>query len=160
MTVFYLDASAIAKFYLRDERGAPLVVQLLESLSLEDRFVTSVLSIVEVKSALSRRIDAPYDRISLLAIYDIDAREIFELIPVDDSIIMGAGDIVETYRLRAGDAIHLATALDITADTPQVFLVSSDAELLEASDAARLGVLDPQADDSTSRLSNIRNAAD
>ena len=157
MPVFYLDASAIAKLYLPDEIGADFVVQLLDSNSSNDTFVTSALSVVEVKSAITRRIDDFHYRISLLAAYDRDLREIFELITVKDDIVVGASSLVELHRLRAGDAIHLATALSIAAVADsQVFMVSADAELLGESQAAGIGVLDPQVDDSIDGLRRIR----
>ena len=156
MSVFYLDASAIAKLYLPDELGSEFVVELLESRSSTDLFITSALSVVEVKAAITRRIDNPYYKDPLLAAYDRDLQEIFDLISVKDDIIVGAGSISERYRLRAGDAIHLATALDIAASFSQVFMVSSDAELLDASEEAGIGALDPQADDALSSLHQIR----
>ena len=89
MPVFYLDASAIAKMYLPDEQGVDFVVQLLGSRLSGDVFVTSTLSIVEVKSAISRRIDSPGDKESLLEAYDRDVQEIFNLVTVSDEIIQG-----------------------------------------------------------------------
>ena len=157
MAVFYQDASAIAKLYLRNEIGVDFVLELLGSPSPDDRFFTSALSIVEVKSAISRRIDRPNARSVLIAAYDGDVYEMFEVLPMDHSIIVEAGTVVENHRLRAGDAIHLATALSIAATTIQpVFMVSSDVELLEAAEAAGLGALDPQMDDAIDRLHYIR----
>ena len=95
MPVFYLDASAIAKMYLPDEQGVDFVVQLLGSHLSGDVFVTSTLSIVEVKSAISRRIDSPGDKESLLEAYDRDVQEIFNLVTVGDEIIQGAGLVAE-----------------------------------------------------------------
>ncbi len=157
MPVFYLDASAIAKLYLPGEQGVDFVVQLIGSHISGDVFVTSNLSLVEVKSAISRRISNEETRAYLLDTFDRDVQEIFNLMAVSHEIIIGAGAVVEDYRLRAGDAIHLATALSIAAITiPQVFMVSSDAELLEASEAAGIGALDPQADDAIDNLRQIR----
>ena len=157
MPIFYLDASAITKLYLRDEMGVEFVIQLLELRSDDERSFTSALSVVEVKSAISRRIHGLDDREALLAMFDRNVREMFELLPVSDDIIIQASSVVENHRLRAGDAIHLATALSIAAITiPQVFMVSSDAELLEASKAAGIGALNPQADDAIDSLRQIR----
>ena len=156
MPVFYLDASAIAKMYLPDEQSVDFVVQLLGSRLSGDVFVTSTLSIVEVKSTISRRIDSPGDKESLLEAYDRDVQEIFNLVTVGDEIIQGAGLVVEQRRLRAGDAIHLATALDIAASFSRVFMVSADTELLEASEAAGIGALDPQSENATASLRQIR----
>ena len=134
------------------------MVQLLDLRSSTDMFATSALSVVEVKSAITRRIGSPSDKAPLLAAYDRDLREIFDLISIRDDIIIGASSVAERYGLRAGDAIHLATALDIaaTADETQVFMVSSDTELLEASDVAGIGALDPQTDDAVSSLLELR----
>ena len=158
MPTFYPDASAIAKLYLPGERGVDFVIQLLELRSPDDRFFTSGLSIVEVKAAISRRIDSLADRAELLAMYDDDVQEMFDLLPISDDIIIRAGAVAEDYRLRSGDDIHLATALSIatTVDNSQVFMVSADAELLEASQSAGIGALDPQADDAIDGLRRIR----
>ena len=158
MPIFYLDASAITKYYLRDEMGVEFVIQLLELRSPDERIFTSALSVVEVKSAISRRIYSLNDRETLLATFDRNVREMFELLTVSDDIIIRAGAVVEDYRLRAGDAIHLATALDIAAiaDDSRVFMVSSDAELLEASGMAGIGALDPQTEDAVGSLRQIR----
>ena len=161
MPVFYLDASAIAKLYLPDELGVEIVVQLLDSRLSTDIFATSALSVVEVKSAITRRIDNLYDKVPLLAAYDSDLREIFDLISVRDDIIVGASSVAERHSLRAGDSIHLATALDLAevADASQVFMVSSDVELIQASEAVGIGALDPQAGDAIDSLNRIRGVA-
>ena len=157
MPIFYLDASAVAKLYLPDEQGVDFVVELFVSRSDEDTIVTSALCFVEVKSAISRRISNASDKLTLLEAYDRDARQVFDFIDVHNEIIVEAGAIVENHRLRAGDAIHLATALSVAAVADsQVFMVSSDSELLEASEAAGIGALDPQADDVIGSLRQLR----
>ena len=157
MPAFYLDASAIAKMYLPGEQGTNLVVELLGQRSQEDSFFTSTLSVVEVKSAISRRISNAGTRSSLLDTYDRDVQVTFSLIAVSYEVIIGAGTVVENYRLRAGDAIHLATALEIVAaGVSQVFMITSDSELLDASEAAGIGALDPQVDDAMDSLLQIR----
>lgn len=147
MPIYYLDASSIVKLYLRDERGTEFMDELVRGRMPGDRLVTSELSIVEVKAAISRRIDDADHRSVLINAYDKDWREIFETSPISESIIMNAGAIAEERRLRSGDAIHLATALAVAAvapGAPQMFMVSSDAELLTASHETQIGALDPQ----------------
>ena len=158
MAIFYLDASANAKLYFQNELGVDFMLELLVSPSAEDIFFTSTLSIVEVKAAISRRINEIDDRASLLAAHDRDVYQLFELLPVSLGIITRAGEVAENYRLRAGDAIHLASALSVaaTVDTSQVFMVSSDAELLDASEEAGIGALDPQADGAADSLRQFR----
>lgn len=147
MPIYYLDASSIVKLYLRDERGTEFMDELVRWRAPGDRLVTSALSIVEVKAAISRRVRDIANRRTLIRAYDNDWREIFETSPISESIIMDAGAIAEERRLRSGDAIHLATALAVAAvapGAPQMFMVSSDAELLTASHETQLGALDPQ----------------
>ena len=149
MPIYYLDASSIVKLYLRDERGTEFMDKLVRERVLGDRLVTSEISIVEVKAAISRRIDDAADRSLLIRAYDNDWREIFETSPVSETIIISAGKIAEERRLRSGDAIHLATALAVAAvapGSPRMFMVSSDTELLTASHETWLGALDPQTD--------------
>ena len=150
MPIYYLDASSIVKLYLRDERGTEFMDKLVRGRIPGERLVTSELSIVEVKAAISRRVRDPDYRHSLIDAYDNDWREIFESSPISESIIMDAGAIAEERRLRSGDAIHLATALAVAAvapGSPRMFMVSSDTKLLTASHETRLGALDPQTDD-------------
>ena len=78
--------------------------------------------------------------------------------PLDDRVVRGGLAAVETHRLRAGDAIHLATAL---ATAPLVaplhlVMVSSDAEVIHATTAAGLAVLDPAGPDALARLRGLR----
>lgn len=150
MPIYYLDASSIVKLYLRDERGTEFMDKLVRERVPGERLVTSAISIVEVKAAISRRINDAAHRSVLIDTYDKNWREIFETSPISESIIMDAGAIAEERRLRSGDAIHLATALAVAAvapGVPRMFMVSSDTELLTASHETRLGALDPQTDD-------------
>lgn len=147
MPIYYLDASSITKLYLRDERGTEFMDELVRGRAPGKRLVTSAISIVEVKAAISRRVRDIANRRTLIRAYDNDWREIFETSPISESIIMDAGAIAEERRLRSGDAIHLATALAVAAvapGSPQMFMVSSDAELLTASHETQIDALDPQ----------------
>jgi len=65
--------------------------------------------------------------------------------------------VAAAHRLRAGDAIHLATALAVQAATPlRLVLISSDGELLAAAGAAGLAVLDPADPDALASLRGLR----
>lgn len=150
MPIYYLDASSITKLYLRDERGTEFMDKLVRERVPGERLVTSEISIVEVKAAISRRVRNIANRRALIRAYDNDWREIFETSPVSETIIISASKIAEERRLRSGDAIHLATALAVAAvapGSPRMFMVSSDTELLTASHETLLGALDPQTDD-------------
>lgn len=155
MPIYYLDASSIVKLYLRDERGTEFMDELVRGRMPGKRLVTSEISIVEVKAAISRRVRDIANRRTLIRAYDNDWREIFETSPISESIIMDAGAIAEERRLRSGDAIHLATALAVAAvapGAPQMFMVSSDAELLAASHETQIGALDPQTNAAQDKL--------
>ena len=66
--------------------------------------------------------------------------------------------VVEDYRLRAGDVIHLASVSSIAAftDSAQVIMISGDAELLNTSESASIGADDPQLVDAVDRLRRVR----
>ena len=137
------------KLYLRDERGTEFMDKLVRERVPGERLVTSEISIVEVKAAISRRVRNIANRRALIRAYDNDWREIFETSPVSETIIISASKIAEERRLRSGDAIHLATALAVAAvapGSPRMFMVSSDTELLTASHETLLDALDPQTD--------------
>lgn len=80
------------------------------------------------------------------------------ILPLDDQVVTAALAVVEAYTLRAGDAVHLATALAISrAVMPlPLVMVSSDAEVIHATTAAGLGVLDPAGPDALARLRGLR----
>ena len=84
---------------------------------------------------------------------------LLRVIQTDDDLLRRALFVEEGYRLRAGDAIHLAGALSMTAftDSAQVIMTSGDVELLNASEGASIGALDPQAVDAVDRLRRVRS---
>src|SRR6266576_2494494 len=115
MPVFYLDASAIVKRY-RAESGTAVVDELLTRPRPTDEFLTSFFSVLEVTAAilrlaLSRQLDDFYAR-QILARFRQDRRDRLGVLPLDNTVVVTAISVVERYRLRSGDAIHLATALN------------------------------------------------
>jgi predicted nucleic acid-binding protein len=113
----YFDSAYIAKYYLNDiDAGAVRIV-----LSRAPRRVSSDWALVEVTSAIHRRI-----RERLLSIGE--GREMMELftahvsdgmwdlLPITDPLLRKTAILFRTlpanFPLRAGDALHLATALD------------------------------------------------
>ncbi len=149
MPVFYLDTSAILKRY-RSEQGTEVVDRLLLDPPPENRFYTSSLAALEVRSALSRLVRGGHlDRNladDLIARFGEDTLRVIQLWPLDDSILSIALRVAARYGLRSGDAIHFATAeiiFRLTSESDNVF-VSSDRELLEAAVDSGMEVLDPQ----------------
>lgn len=154
---YYLDASAALKLYFTNELDSEFMRILLEDASPDEVFNISTFGVLEVNAAIRRRIRDGRTMYEALRLFIQDSAGLFRVIPTSDHVLQQAMSVVENHRLRAGDAIHLAAALSIAATTvSQVFMVSSDTELLEASDAAGISVLDPQATDAMVSLRQIR----
>ncbi len=126
----YLDSSAIVKL-LVSERDA---TALRRYLGARHYRVSSALARVEVLRTLVR-LDA--DAATLARAEETLAR--IALIPMDDPVLSGAVQLKPT-RLRTLDAVHLATALSLSAVK---VVVTYDHRLQEAAVAAGLRVAAP-----------------
>lgn len=131
----YFDASALAKRYVR-EQGSASVRRLLSS----DVPATSRVTAVEIVSALMRRSRegtlSQKNRDRALAVLDGDlaAMLVVELTP---EIVTRAQALLRRHPLRAGDAIQLASCLQLQqalADET-VVLVAFDVRLVGAARA-------------------------
>jgi predicted nucleic acid-binding protein len=139
--ILYLDTSALVKLYV-DEDDAELVRDTVS----EARLVgTSEIAYVELRSALARRYregaieGVAYRRV--LRDVDADWQQLF-LIVVNSQLVRDAGGIAEQYRLRAYDAIHLASSLTLQtrAEEPVTF-ACWDKSLQTSAAAAKLHIL-------------------
>ncbi|MFI5009493.1 MAG: type II toxin-antitoxin system VapC family toxin [Solirubrobacterales bacterium] len=114
--ILYFDTSALVKLVIV-EPGSELVAELWGT---QLRAASSILCYPEGRAALAaarrgRRLSAPgYDR----------AREEFEslhgelvLVGIDGLLARRAGELAEEHELRGYDAVHLASALALGADT-------------------------------------------
>jgi uncharacterized protein len=107
--ILYLDTSALVKLYAR-EVGSTEVKQ---AVARADLVATSLVAYVETRSALARKHRlADIDDAALRRHKREFERDWTRLnrLPVDATTIRRAGDLAEQYRLRAYDALHLATA--------------------------------------------------
>lgn len=105
----YLDTSALVKLYA-EEPGSDEVRQ---AVARADLVATSLVAYVETRSAFARKHRFAQIDDSALARYKRDFErdwDGFNRLPADAATIHRAGDIAEQYRLRAYDALHLATA--------------------------------------------------
>jgi predicted nucleic acid-binding protein len=127
----YLDASAIVKLIVPEAETAALMAALAE---WPDR-VSSVVARVEVHRALRRAGASPAQRARAEAVLSG-----LVLIRIDEPILSAAAALRDP-RLRALDAIHLATALSL-GDDPETFIVY-DAKLAHAATKQRLRVAHP-----------------
>ena len=110
-----------------------------------DAVACSLIAFVEVRSGLARarfkdnpaRLDGDgYSKV--LADFQTDWRTYFR-IRMSDRLIRQAADLAEKHRLRAYDAIHLASALAVRERVPDRILVSTwDRELADAARAEGL----------------------
>lgn len=108
MSVVYFDSSALVKLVV-DEPGSELAAALWDG---ADMAVSSRIAYPEVRAALGAA--ARSHRIADLP----PARRAWErywimidIIEVGKTLVSTAGDLAESAHLRAGDAIHLASAM-------------------------------------------------
>ena len=109
----YFDSSALVKVLVSSETGAELASGLFHS---GGRQYTSRLSRPETLSALSRRV-----RNREISTADLNAAQIrldqvwlqLNIIPVLDTYVDYAAELVVGHSLSGADAVHLATALDM-----------------------------------------------
>ena len=140
MSLVYFDTSALVKLLVL-ETGSPLAVALWER---ADTVVTSRIADVEVKSVL-----AAAERIGRIdAAPAAAARDRWkELWPglakveVTEKLTAHAADLADRRPLRAGDALHLASALLLREASPM--FCAWDRRLTAAGRAEGLTVLPP-----------------
>jgi predicted nucleic acid-binding protein len=107
---------------------------------------SSLLGYVEVSGALARRL-SPSDLAAPEAQLRTDRQQILEA-PLPNEVLHHAAELARQYRLRGADAVHLAAALAMKAESAVVgealTFVCSDQELLEAARNVGLAVADPR----------------
>ena len=126
--MLYLDASAIVKLVRREPETPALVEEVLG----DPERVSSALAWTEVVRA-SRRARSSVARASAVL-------EGIGLVPVDDGILRGAGEL-EPTTLRTLNAIHLATALSLRDDLAAI--LAYDDRLIAAARRHGLPVRSP-----------------
>ena len=120
MNVF-LDSSALAKRYVQ-ESGSDRIEEILSSAS---SLGVSVISLSEVVSALCRRrreaklTQHQYLRAKQALFEDIEDASV---VNVTDQVVARAVELLERWRLRSSDSLHVASAAEWSA---QLF-VSAD----------------------------------
>lgn len=109
--MLYLDASALAKRYF-NEPGSDVVAARFES---GERIFTSILSFAEVHSAIARKFrEKIFDAREFKRLRDAFQDDwLFSLskLDLDLNSMIALPRLVETYSLKAGDAIQLSTAV-------------------------------------------------
>jgi predicted nucleic acid-binding protein len=129
----YFETSAIVNLGVVEE-GSDEAGTLWDA---SDIAMTSRLSYTEARAALAAagRADRLSDRELEGGKRGLEDRfQELDLVEVTEEIARSAGDLAEEYGLRAYDAVHLASALEI--DPADVVLVTWDRELARAGRAA------------------------
>lgn len=151
MTLYYLDASAIVKRYLR-EAGSHWVSGLVQQ-AKESSLFSSELVTVEVVCALSRAQRAGRigirKRNQATRLFLTEAERFLDRIPASTEILLNASELALRHPLRAYDAVHLATALAVTSrllrhGLPAPIFISADENLVAAARAEGLIAEDPK----------------
>lgn len=151
MSDYFLDASAVVKRYA-DEAGSGWVRQITDP-KAQNTILVSDITLAEVTAALAAKQRAPKgmtldQRNRVLSRFFQDCDEHFTLVSIDRLVIDRAVDLAQRHRLRAYDAVQLATALEASAITqaqtlPALTFVAADTDLLVAAAAEHLTVENP-----------------
>jgi predicted nucleic acid-binding protein len=148
---YYFDASVMVKAYLWEE-GTEDVRQVIRDLSSKPavaRVVTSRLAFVETAAAVSRRTfdgeitEEQAEEVWNRLVADFAGYDVLEPKP---QLVRLAAELTRRHRLRALDAVHLATGLAVRADVPpgaRFRFVSADQRLNVAATAELFDVFNP-----------------
>ena len=136
--IAYLDSSAIVKAYLIHETGRDELDSITDSAV---DVAASRFSYVEVRAALAaarragRLTTFEHDR--AVESFDVAWRG-YAIVELDEPVGARAGAFVESFGLRAGDAVQLASILELDRDT--TVIVAWDVQLRSAARAAGVAV--------------------
>lgn len=151
MSLFYFDSSALVKRYLTETGSA--WVNTLTDPAAGHTIVIGKITPVEIASALAARQRAPggitrQERDATLSLLAKHCHTEYQLISLHHIILERAVMLTQNHRLRAYDAIQLATALTVHATVIAVGLsdltfVAADDDLIVAAQAEGLVVDNP-----------------
>jgi uncharacterized protein len=149
-STYYADSSVLVKRHVQ-EIGSNWFRQLT-GIGTDNLIVTASFSLVEVYSALNRRkreLNLNYaDYVQIAADFTQICTTEYQLIEFNKHVIDRSQQLLESYPLRAGDAIQLACALIANKalqvnQLPELIFLASDARLLDAAHTENLTIDDP-----------------
>lgn len=138
MTIFFMDSSALVKRYM-PEKGTGWVRTITASHATHDIALAQITP-VEMISAIVRQY---HDKQINLAVFQSFRRLVFrhvqnqyQVFTLSNAIVLRAIQLQQSHRLRAYDAVQLATALELEArlqiSSRNLTFVSADSRLLAA----------------------------
>lgn len=159
MPAFYLDTSALFKRY-QLEPGTDFISELLGNRGTDDSFITSHFTAIEIEAASARALRARLlnqrSYSTLLGQFSNDIASLIILQPITSYIVSMASETARRNALRAGDAVHLATALFVRQTLSELVFVTSDFELFAASGSEGFLTIDPARKEAMGLLKSLR----
>ena len=141
----YLDTSALVKRFV-EEKGSERVAAIVLR---GGPVATAKIAYAEVFAAFARRHrEGAISQGRYARVRRNFAREWGAYVRIDlhHDVLTRARDLIRRHPLRAYDAVHLATALDLQAALGEsVVFVAADGSLLQAAEHERLDIVDPEA---------------
>ncbi len=138
--ILYLDTSALVKLYVDEEVGGELVRQGVEE---SESIAVSTVAYAEARAGLARKqreeLFTAGELRRTVAELDEDWRT-YARLDVSDKLSRQAGDLAERYSLRGYDAVHLASAVQLSERFDVVRFLAFDDRLNEAARSAELPV--------------------
>jgi uncharacterized protein len=156
VTIYYVDSSAIVKFYIA-ESGSEWVRDLFISPATEVLY-TTILSRIEVVAALARRmrtgelVKQSFEVQSTQ--FEEDFSDFFTPLSVSENILNVASQLLRKHNLRGYDALQFASAAEMnrllsTSGISGLVFISADDQLNAVATAEGLPVENPNHHPST-----------
>ena len=150
MAAYYFDSSALAKFY-HPETGTPAVDQAIQATGNTIRI--SRLTVVELPSVFAIKVRTEFisrddARVFLRQFREDIISGKFEVYALRESEFAKAERLIERYafdmRLRALDALQIATALSLRSQALLDHFVASDKILCQVAALEGFSVINPE----------------
>jgi len=147
VALYFLDTSALAKLYVREE-GTDSILALTKA-EHGNEFALLSIATLEFRSAVRRRqragdIDEPTAS-EILTLFGSHREERFIVQPLTEAVIDGAARLIDRHFLRAYDAVQLSGCLTFASNRSACIFTCSDEVLLQAARSEGLLTFDPAA---------------
>lgn len=146
MTSSFFDSSGLIRRYDADEPGAASVEMLCMPENSE-RIFLSRLARLELVSGFQRKLhEGAFSAPRLAAAWNAylqHERQAYQFVEIDDQILARAEELLRNrHPLRAADAVHVASALELRAGggVPSLRFVTADRRQANAAEAEGLAV--------------------